>query len=154
MVEFPCRLPAVARRLAIVVLAASACVLAESPARAFDLFATHEVTAQFAAADGKPMANAEVRVFSPDNPQTPAETGRTDSDGKFVFPADRDGLWSAEARTSSEVARVMIRVGGPGQQQQQQSRIPPVVVIGGFIGLLALAVWYRALRRRNQRRQL
>jgi Domain of unknown function (DUF4198) len=127
--------------------------LAESPARALDLFATHEVTAQFATADGKPMANAEVKVFAPGDSRTPAETGRTDADGKFVFPADRDGLWSAEARTSSEVARVMIRVGGPGQPQQQ-SRIPPAVVLGAMIALLVLAWWYWALRRRNQRRQL
>jgi uncharacterized protein DUF4198 len=136
----------------IVLLAVSACLWVESPARAFDLFATHEVTTQFATSDGKPMANAEVRVFAPGEPQTPVETGRTDSNGKFVFPADRDGLWSAEARTKTEVARVMIRVGGPAQQQQQ-SRIPPIVVIGALIGLLAMAVWYRMLRQRNQRRQ-
>ena len=29
---------------------------------ALDLFAKHEVTAQFAGSDGKPMANAEVQV--------------------------------------------------------------------------------------------
>ncbi len=133
-------------------LALSCSLLLESPARAFDLFATHEVTAQFATADGKPMANAEVKVFAQGEPQTPVQTGRTNADGKFVFPADRDGIWSAEARTKTEVARVMIRVGGPAQQQE--SRIPPVVVIGALIGLLALAVWYRVLRTRNQRRQL
>ena len=99
------------------------------------------------------MANAEVKVFAPGDPRTPVETGRTDADGKYVFPADRDGLWSAEARTKSEVARVMIRVGGPGQPRQQ-SRIPPAVVLGALIVLLALAWWYWALRRRNQRRQL
>jgi uncharacterized protein DUF4198 len=138
-------------RVALITLfVLSCCLLVESPARAFDLFATHEVTAQFATADGKPMAKAEVRVFAPGEPQTPVQTGRTDADGKFVFPADRDGMWSAEARTKTEVARVIIRVGGPAQQQQ--SRIPPVIVIGGLIGLLALAVWYRLLRVRNQRR--
>ena len=40
-------------------------------------------------------------------------TGRTNSQGKFVFEADRDGMWTAEAHTAAEVARVMIRVGGP-----------------------------------------
>jgi hypothetical protein len=110
------------------------------------------VTAQFATADGKPMANAEVRVFAPGEPQTPVETGHTDADGKFVFPADRDGMWTAEARTKDEVARVMIHVGGAAQHQPQ-SRIRPIIVIGGLIALLALAVWYRMLRARNQRRQ-
>jgi nickel transport protein len=124
---------------------------AESPALALDLFATrHEVTAQFATADGKPMANAAVEVFAPDNPRTPVEKGRTNSDGKYVFAADRAGMWSAEARTKSEVARVTIRVGGAGEDHRP-SRIPPVVVILGLIALLALALWYRVLRRRNER---
>lgn len=143
----------IARSAIVILLAMPACLLVESPAaRAFDLFASHEVTAQFATEDGKPMANAEVKVFAPDNPQTPAETGRTDSDGKFVFPADRDGMWSAEARTQSEVAQVMIRVGGPAQQQHR-GRVPPIVVVGGLIALVAMAWWYRWLRMRNQRRQ-
>lgn len=124
-------------------------MLAESRAYALDLLATHEVTAQFATADGKPMANAEARVFAPGDSQTPVETGRTDAEGKFVFNADRDGMWSAEARTKSEVARVMIRVGGPGTQQQH-SGVPPIVVIGGLLALLGLAGWYRMLRVRNR----
>ena len=135
----------------MLLVALCACIAIESPARAFDLFTTHEVTAQFATADGKPMANAAVRVFAPGEPQTPVETGRTNADGKFVFSADRDGMWSAEARTKTEVARVTIRVGGQAQQQQQ-SRVPPIIVIGGLLGLLALALWYRMLRLRNQRR--
>lgn len=145
------RSPALARWAAAFLLAASVCLFAESPACAFDLFATHQVTAQFATAAGKPMANAEVRVFAPGDPRTPVETGHTDSTGKYAFTADRDGMWSAEARTKDEVARVMIRVGGPGQPQQQ-SRIPPIVVIGGFIALAVLAWWYWALRVRNRHR--
>lgn len=134
----------------LLIVATAACFGPESPARAFDLFATHEVTAQFATAAGKPMANAEVRVFAPGDLQTPVETGRTDADGKFVFPADRDGMWTAEARTKTEVARVMIRVGGA--TQQQPSIVSPFIVIGGLVVLLALALWYRFLRMRNQRR--
>jgi hypothetical protein len=145
------RFPPVPRWAAVVLLALSIGLFAESPACALDFFATHEVTAQFASADGKPMANAAVRVFAPDDPQTPVETGHTDANGKFAFYADRDGMWSAEAHTKSEVARVMIRVGGPSQKPTH-SRIPPVVVIGGLLALLALAVWYRMLRVRNQRR--
>ena len=142
--------PPLAHAALLVPAAVFVWVLIESPTFAFDLFAAHEVTTQFATADGKPMANAEVRVFAPGEPQTPVETGRTNADGKFVFGADRDGLWTAEARTKSEVARVMIRVGGPAQQQQQR-RIPPIVMLGGLLGLLALAAWYRILRLRNQR---
>lgn len=147
-----CRFQAPARLAFAVLLILSTGLCAESPAYALDLFAAHEVTAQFASADGKPMANAPVRVFAPGEPQNPVATGHTDADGKFAFYADRDGMWSAEARTKTEVARVMIRVGGPSQQQH--SHIPPIVVIGGLLALLALAVWYRVLRVRNRRPRL
>ena len=142
-----------AGRATILLLAASAaCLFAESPACAFDLFTTHEVTAQFATADGKPMSDAAVRVFAPGDLKTPVETGHTDSQGKFVFDADSDGMWTAEAHTSTEVARVMIRVGA-GAPQQQRSRVPPAVVIGGLILLVAMGWWYLLLRRRGRWQQ-
>lgn len=125
------------------------CLFAAAPARAFDLFATHEVTAQFATQAGLPMAHAPVRVFAPGDPTRPALTGHTDADGKFTFPADRDGFWSAEARSAGEVARVMIRVGGTAQPQHD--RISPILVIGALALLLVVAFWYRLLRARAHR---
>jgi Domain of unknown function (DUF4198) len=137
-------------RLAFVVLTlTTALVLTPSPAIAFDLFAAHEVTVQFATQDGKPLANAEVQVFRPGDGKAPTITGRTDTQGKFVFEADQDGFWSAEAKGADQVARVMIRVGG--ESQQPQSRISPLLVIGVLAVLLALAIWYRLLRARNRR---
>jgi hypothetical protein len=115
---------------------------------AFNLFATHEVTAQFATADGKPLANAEVRVFAPGETKNPMLTGRTDSEGKFVFEADRDGLWSAEARGADQIARVMIRVAG---EAHPQSRVSPYLVLGVLAVLLAITIWYRLLRARVRR---
>ena len=120
-----------------------------SPSVAFNLFATHEVTTQFATQDGKPMANAEVQVFAPGDSKTPVITGRTDAEGKFVFEADRDGFWSAEAHGADQVARVMIRVGG--ESQQPQSSVSPFLVIGVLAILLAIAIWYRLLRARSRR---
>lgn len=117
--------------------------LAARTAGAFDLFAAHEVTAQFATADGKPMANAEVRVFAPGQPKTPVETGRTDAAGKFVFDADRDGLWSAEAQTASEVARVTIRVGG---HVERRSWLGRAVLLVALAVLLVVLFWYRLRR--------
>jgi nickel transport protein len=138
------------RRRIVVLLATLTLLvpLALSHANALDLFATHEVTAQFATHDGKPMVDAEVRVFAPGEAKTPVVTGKTDADGKFVFEADRDGFWSAEARNANEVARVMIRV---GEESQSQSRISPFYVIGLLAILLAIAIWYRLLRARTQR---
>jgi hypothetical protein len=94
--------------------------------------------------------DAEVRVFAPGEAKTPVVTGKTDADGKFVFEADRNGFWSAEARNADEVARVMIRVGGESQSQSQ-SRISPFYVIGLLAILLAIAIWYRLLRARMRR---
>jgi hypothetical protein len=118
---------------------------------ALDLFARHEVTAQFATHDGKPMADAEVRVFAPDDPARPVLTGHTDKAGKFVFPADRDGFWSAEARSGGEIARVMIRVGGRAAAQGY-ALVSPFVVLGVLAVLLVVAFWYRLLRLRGRRR--
>ena len=123
-------------------------IVVPGPALAFDLFARHQVTVQFATSDGKPMANAEVRVFAPGEPNRPALTGRTDTDGKFEFGADRDGFWSAEARADGEVARAIVRV---GRQDQRTEPLSPYWLFGGLLLLLAIAVIYRILRARARR---
>jgi len=119
-----------------------------APAAAIDLFARHQVTVEFSTADGKPLADAEVRVFAPGRPQTPALTGHTDKNGKFEFTANEDGLWSAEARANDEIARVTVRVGGASQKREPLS---PVWAIAGLLGLLVLAFGYRVLRARSRR---
>lgn len=138
--------------MALLLAMAAGCLLAESPAFGFDPFATHEVTAQFATSAGEPLANAAVRVFAPGDLKTPVETGHTDAQGKFVFDADSDGMWTAEASTGTEVARVMIRVGA-GSPQRQQTRLPPMVVIGAIILLGVMGWWFLLLRSRGRRRQ-
>jgi nickel transport protein len=85
-------------RFAFIIVLFLATTLVPAPSAAFDLFATHEVTVQFATHDGKPMGNAEVQVFAPGDAKAPVITGRTDAEGKFVFDADQDGFWSAEAK--------------------------------------------------------
>ena len=132
----------------VVTAASILCWLCSTPAAAIDLFARHQVAVEFATADGKPLANAEVRVFAPGKPGKPALTGRTDSAGKFEFPAGEDGLWSAEARTGDEIARITIRVGGKAQQKEPLS---PVWPIGGLLLLLVIAFGYRIMRARSRR---
>jgi hypothetical protein len=117
------------------------------PATALDLFAQHTVTVQFATSDGKAMADAEVSVFAPGHPGRPALTGRTDSAGKFEFSADSDGMWSAEAHSASEVARVTIRVG----DKEKSEPLSPLWAIGGLLLLLILALGYRVARARRRR---
>jgi hypothetical protein len=134
---------------AVVLTLSTAPLLLPVPAVAFDLFAAHEVTVQFATQDGKPLANVEVQLFPPGGSKTPVITGRTDAEGKFVFDADQDGFWSAEAKGADQVARVMIRVGGG--EQQSQSWVSPFLLIGMLAILLAIAIWYRVLRARSRR---
>lgn len=142
-------MPSVTGRAGILCSAVAALVLllALSPAAAFSLFDRHQVTVQFATQDGKPLANAEVKVFAPDAPKAPVVTGRADGEGKFVFEADRDGFWSAEAHEADQVARVMIRV---GDDSQPQSRFSPLLIIGALAILTAVAIWYRVLRARGR----
>jgi hypothetical protein len=119
------------------------------PGMAQSLFASHEVTVEFANAAGKPLADAEVRVFAPGRPDHPALTGHTDSKGHFRFPADRDGFWTAEAKEGGEIAHVMIRVGsGKGEAAEPLS---PYWLIGGLVLLLVLAFGYRLARIRSRR---
>lgn len=132
--------------LRVLVFVLLALTLCKQPAAALDLFATHEVTVQFAMQDGKPMADAEVSVFAPGDLTHPVKTGRTDTEGKFQFGTDRDGLWTAEARNGAEVARATIRVGS-GSSDDQDGPSPYLII--GLLGvLLALAVWFRFLRAR------
>jgi hypothetical protein len=146
----PLRLPCRAAAASLAAFVALS-TIAAAPAAAFDLFATHQVTAHFATADGKPLAGAAVSVFAPGEATTPVASGRTDAAGKFVFDADREGMWSAEARTPNEVARITIRVGeaAAGQGEREGGR-RPLFVIGGLGLLLVAAVWYRRRMRRRQ----
>jgi hypothetical protein len=126
----------------------AACLAAlwSTSAAALDLFARHTITVQFATSDGKAMADAEVRVFAPDQRGRPALTGRTDSAGKFEFSADTDGFWSAEAHSASEVARVMVKVGG----EKPSEPLSPFWAVGGLLLLLILAFAYRVARARSR----
>jgi hypothetical protein len=138
------------RRQAAAVIGALLVMIAGArPAAALDLFARHEVTVQFATADGKAMPNAEVRVFAPGEPNRPALTGHTDSEGQFQFGADRDGWWSAQARLGDEIARATVRVGG---EQQKEEPLSPYPVIGCLAVLLMVGVGLRMLRARGRRR--
>lgn len=50
---------------------------------------------------GEPMDNAQVSVYAPDMPDTPWQTGQTDSEGRFLFTPDTGiagGLWEVTVR--------------------------------------------------------
>jgi len=142
---------AAGQALRLAVLALAALLLCKGHAAALDLFGRHEVTVQFATSDGKPMANAEVRVFAPGDPHRVVQTGKTGADGKFEFPADRDGMWSAEARSGDEIARATIRVGTP--EPVAAEPLSPYLIYAALGMLLLLAIGFRFLRARARRRR-
>jgi hypothetical protein len=130
---------------------AIAFLLAASPAiAAFDLFAQHEVTVQFATPEGKPLADTPVQVFAPGGAPRPDLAGDTDGNGRFEFPADEDGFWIAQAHSGKEVVRVLVRVGGSGQPPERP--LSPYWVFGALFLLLILAFAFRILRARLRRR--
>ena len=136
------------RRQAFLLAAIFLLGLWPAAAPAIDLFARHRVSVQFATADGKPLADAEVQVFAPGQPNRPVQTGRTDSAGKFEFTADEEGFWTAEARAGDQIARAAVRVGGAGQKSEPLS---PLWLIGGLLLLLVAAFAVRLARARRQR---
>ncbi|MEB3887447.1 carboxypeptidase regulatory-like domain-containing protein [Lyngbya sp. CCY1209] len=62
---------------------------------------------------GTPMADAQVSVYSPDNPAEPWKTGLTDSRGRFVFIPDPDksGLWEVKVRQAGHGDLIAVPVG-------------------------------------------
>ncbi|MBW4654024.1 MAG: carboxypeptidase-like regulatory domain-containing protein [Kaiparowitsia implicata GSE-PSE-MK54-09C] len=68
------------------------------------------ITAQYDTGD--PMAQAQVAVFSPDDPQTPWLTGTTDDEGNFIFAPDPDqpGFWDVQVRQAGHGQIVSIEV--------------------------------------------
>lgn len=141
------------RAFAALFAVVAAIVLASPPAiAAFDRFARHQVTVQFATQEGKPLADTPVQVFAPGGRPRPDLAGRTNGTGKFEFPADDDGFWIAQAQSGKQVVRVLVRVGGPGQEEQKP--LSPYWVLAALFVLLVLAVAFRILRARARARRL
>lgn len=61
---------------------------------------------------GEPLANAQVSVYTPDNPNTPWQTGITDETGKFMFTPDANlqGYWEVKVRQAGHGGLVSIPI--------------------------------------------
>ncbi len=69
-----------------------------------------EVTAQYDT--GEPLTEAQVLVFSPEDPQNPWSQGRTDDQGRFWFRPDQDlvGTWEVIVRQAGHGGLVTVEV--------------------------------------------
>lgn len=62
---------------------------------------------------GEPMADAQVAVYSPENPSEPWLTGMTDAQGRFLFSPDLSltGRWDVQIRQAGHGDIVSIPIG-------------------------------------------
>lgn len=120
-----------------------------------DYQTTEAVKIDAAFDNGKPMSNAQVTVYSPQEPATPWLQGTTDENGNFVFVPDRSqpGNWAIQVRQAGHGNLITLSIGqdqlatgektdksGIRTQVTSQSFTPvqivvmAVAMIWGFVG--------------------
>ena len=104
----------------------------------YDIQSTVLVQANFDT--GEPMANAQISVFAPDDPETPWLQGTADENGDFTFVPDSAHSGSYDVRIRSaghgEILSIPI-AGGPAAAPQTsvlQQIIMGAAIIWGFMG--------------------
>lgn len=60
-------------------------------------------------AEGKPMVNCGIRIYSPENPEEEFQSGYTDANGNFVFYPDTGGKWKVEVDDGKGYKKVFDR---------------------------------------------
>ena len=93
---------------------------------------------------GEPMANAQITVYAPDDPQTVWSQALTDENGYFLFTPEPGvtGTWDVQARLAGhgEVLRIDVQEDGSVRQLQRVSNAPLqkwltiAAVVWGFVG--------------------
>lgn len=101
-----------------------------------------EIVAQFD--NGEPMAEAQVVVYAPNDPETPWLKGQCDEDGRFVFTPDTtiSGDWAVSVRTAGHGEMLHIPIDDQQtiilNQAAPTSPMQTVLMVGsvlwGFIG--------------------
>lgn len=88
-----------------------------------DLF-TSDLSFQSTYSDGKPMAEAEVFIYAPNNREEPWLTTETDDHGQFVFSPDESivGIWRVEIKQEGHMDILDVPVGSQGLEFNNISR--------------------------------
>lgn len=70
----------------------------------------YKITAEFDS--GKPMSNAQIIIYAPDNPKEPWEVGKSNEEGVYLFTPDtsKKGQWFIQARLASHGASINIDI--------------------------------------------
>lgn len=63
---------------------------------------------------GGPMAEAQVTIYAPNEVETPWNTGKTDTEGRYIFTPDASipGTWTVQVRQAGHGAVMNIVIGG------------------------------------------
>lgn len=77
-------------------------VLEYNATQAYEILATYD--------SGTPMVEAQVAIFSPENPSEPWMTGVTDAEGRFLFTPPTPGNWEVQVRQAGHGDLVVIPV--------------------------------------------
>ncbi len=79
---------------------------------------TEAISIQAKYDSGKPMSNAQVVVYSPENPSEAWQTGVTDDEGKFAFIPENNvsGNWTVKVRSAGHGSVINI----PSQSQNTE----------------------------------
>jgi nickel transport protein len=80
-----------------------------------------EIKAQYDS--GLPMKNAEITVYSPDNPTQPWQTGMTDEKGYFTFKPDasQTGYWEVKVRQAGHGTLISIPIKAENSLSQEST---------------------------------
>ncbi|EAW35282.1 carboxypeptidase-like regulatory domain-containing protein [Lyngbya sp. PCC 8106] len=76
---------------------------------------------------GTPLENAQVTVYSPNDPTTPWKQGTTDDQGNFVFTPDpsKTGYWEVKVRRAGHGGIVSIPLGTAANNDPVSTSEPP-----------------------------
>ena len=99
---------------------------------------------------GEPMAEAQVQVYAPEDPETVIFSGMTDAMGRYLFVPDRPGDWELSVRQAGHGDIAVIPVSEAGAITTEFSTsagLTPLqrgVVAGAVIwGCVGTALYFR-----------
>lgn len=107
----------------------------------YQIKSTIDIAANFD--DGAPMENAQITIYSPEDPSTPWLQGLADENGHFSFSPDPSiaGNWDVRVRVAGHGEIISIPVTADtvngnlaGGQSNLQRLVMAAAVIWGFVG--------------------
>lgn len=104
----------------------------------------------------QPLANAQVIIYAPDQPNQPWRTTTTDAQGRLSFspPSDQPGLWQVKVRQAGHGKILNIPINGSDRQTEPVAANNPMVrgLMGGIVmlGFVLTAILFSFKNRSKQ----